>query len=62
MKHLLLASLMGSAIALATQAMAADTDLTALEAAARAEGAVNSVGMPDSWANWKDTWKDLADK
>ncbi|OEC36091.1 putative spermidine/putrescine transport system substrate-binding protein [Pseudomonas cuatrocienegasensis] len=62
MKHLLLASLMGSAIALATQAMAADTDLKSLEAAARAEGAVNSVGMPDSWANWKDTWKDLADK
>jgi putative spermidine/putrescine transport system substrate-binding protein len=59
MKHLLLASLMGSAIALATQAMAADTDLKALEAAARAEGAVNSVGMPDSWANWKDTWEDL---
>lgn len=59
MKQLLLASLMGSAIALATQAMAADTDMQALEQAARAEGAVNSVGMPDSWANWKDTWIDL---
>ncbi|MBS7661382.1 extracellular solute-binding protein [Pseudomonas lalucatii] len=59
MKQLLLASLMGSAIALATQAMAATTDLQALEQAARAEGAVNSVGMPDSWANWKDTWEDL---
>lgn len=62
MKQLLLASLMGSAIALATQAMAADTDLKALEQAARAEGAVNSVGMPDSWANWKDTWEDLNTK
>ncbi|MGE8498828.1 MAG: ABC transporter substrate-binding protein [Pseudomonas sp.] len=62
MKQLLLASLMGSAIALATQAMAADTDLNALEKAARAEGAVNSVGMPDSWANWKDTWNDLSSK
>ncbi|MGE8358818.1 ABC transporter substrate-binding protein [Pseudomonas sp.] len=62
MKQLLLASLMGSAIALATQAMAADTDLNALEKAARAEGTVNSVGMPDSWANWKDTWSDLASK
>ncbi|MGG5873580.1 ABC transporter substrate-binding protein [Pseudomonas peli] len=59
MKQLLLASLMGSAIALATSAMAAETDLQALEKAARAEGAVNSVGMPDSWANWKDTWVDL---
>ena len=62
MKQLLLASLMGSAIALASHAMAADTDLTALEQAARKEGAVNSVGMPDSWANWKDTWQDLSDK
>ncbi len=34
-------------------------DLAALEKAARAEGAVNSIGMPDSWANWKDTWQDL---
>ncbi|WP_061241686.1 ABC transporter substrate-binding protein [Ectopseudomonas composti] len=62
MKQLLLASLMGSAIALATSAMAAGTDLQALEKAARAEGTVNSVGMPDSWANWKDTWNDLNSK
>jgi len=27
---------------------------------AKAEGEVNSVGMPDSWANWKGTWDDLA--
>ncbi|WP_078551817.1 ABC transporter substrate-binding protein [Bacillus alkalicellulosilyticus] len=27
---------------------------------AKEEGEVNSVGMPDSWANWKDTWDDLA--
>jgi len=59
MKQLLLASLMGSAIALATSAMATETDLQALQQAARAEGAVNSLGMPDSWANWKDTWVDL---
>ncbi|SDF02677.1 ABC transporter substrate-binding protein [Phytopseudomonas seleniipraecipitans] len=62
MKQLLLASLMGSAIALASHAMAAETDISALEQAARKEGAVNSVGMPDSWANWKDTWQDLSDK
>jgi putative spermidine/putrescine transport system substrate-binding protein len=59
MKRLLLASLMGTAVAMATQVMAADMDIKSLEQAARAEGAVNSVGMPDSWANWKDTWADL---
>ncbi|MFN4116669.1 MAG: ABC transporter substrate-binding protein, partial [Inhella sp.] len=30
-----------------------------LIAAARAEGRVHSVGMPDDWANWKATWADL---
>ncbi|QKE63806.1 extracellular solute-binding protein [Aquipseudomonas campi] len=58
MKRLLLASLMGSAIILGNQAMA-NEDVKSLEKAARAEGEVNSVGMPDSWANWKDTWADL---
>ncbi|GGU69078.1 ABC transporter substrate-binding protein [Pseudomonas laurentiana] len=62
MKQLFLASLLGSTIALCTAAMAAGTDLKALEDAARKEGAVNSVGMPDAWANWKETWEDLASK
>ncbi|WP_346829565.1 ABC transporter substrate-binding protein [Pseudomonas abietaniphila] len=61
MKHLLLASLLGSAIALSTSAMAADS-VKDLEAAAKTEGAVNSVGMPDDWANWKGTWTDLTAK
>ncbi len=26
---------------------------------AKEEGKVVSVGMPDTWANWKDTWEDL---
>ncbi|PKM49907.1 MAG: ABC transporter substrate-binding protein [Firmicutes bacterium HGW-Firmicutes-7] len=26
---------------------------------AKKEGRVDSVGMPDSWANWGDTWKDI---
>ena len=30
-----------------------------LVAAARKEGAVDSVGMPDDWANWEATWKDI---
>lgn len=34
-------------------------ELTALIEAAEAEGRVDSVGMPDSWANWKETWADL---
>lgn len=62
MKQLFLASLLGTSIALCTSAMAADTDLKALKDAARKEGVVNSVGMPDAWANWKGTWADLASK
>ncbi len=27
---------------------------------AKAEGKIVSVGMPDDWANWKDTWEDLS--
>lgn len=37
-------------------------DIKALEDAARAEGAIYSVGMPDGWANWKDTWLQLTEK
>lgn len=29
---------------------------------AKAEGRVESVGMPDSWANWGLTWQDLKDE
>ncbi|RPM61886.1 ABC transporter substrate-binding protein [Pseudomonas aeruginosa] len=59
----MLASLLGTTIALGSGlALAAEADLQALEQAARKEGQVNSVGMPDSWANWKDTWKDLESK
>lgn len=28
---------------------------------AKKEGAVNSVGMPDTWANWGDTWKEITE-
>jgi putative spermidine/putrescine transport system substrate-binding protein len=62
MKKLFLATLLGSSIAFSTAAMAAEPDLATLEAAAKTEGAVNSVGMPDAWANWKGTWADLAAK
>ncbi len=34
-------------------------DLAALERGARAEGKITSVGMPDDWANWKDSWAEM---
>jgi putative spermidine/putrescine transport system substrate-binding protein len=33
--------------------------LDALMTAARKEGRVHSLGMPDDWANWRATWADL---
>ncbi|NMF18141.1 extracellular solute-binding protein [Cloacibacillus porcorum] len=33
-----------------------------LQKKAQEEGQVESVGMPDSWANWVGTWTDLKDK
>ncbi|MDR5860476.1 extracellular solute-binding protein [Halomonas eurihalina] len=44
---------------MAGSVQAEPSDLTALIEAAQQEGRVDSVGMPDSWANWKDTWQDL---
>lgn len=29
---------------------------------AKEEGEVNSVGMPDDWANWSETWADITEK
>ncbi len=43
-------------------APAANLTLADIEQKAKAEGTVVSVGMPDSWANWKDTWNDLGSK
>lgn len=36
--------------------------LDQIEKKAKEEGEVNSVGMPDSWANWGQTWKDITEK
>ncbi|MGY3926482.1 ABC transporter substrate-binding protein [Aeromonas simiae] len=33
--------------------------LADIEKAARQEGQLYSIGMPDSWANWKETWQQL---
>ena len=43
---------------------ATDVDLNALtlseiETQAKEEGHIESVGMPDTWANWGETWKEL---
>ena len=54
--------LAGVASVSASASWAADVDVTTLEKAARTEGQVNSVGMPDNWANWKATWQQLTDK
>lgn len=62
MKYLF-ASVLASAVFLTLPgAYAADNDLATLEKAAKSEGQVNSVGMPDSWANWKGTWADITSK
>lgn len=39
-----------------------EISIAELEKKAKEEGSVVSVGMPDSWANWKDTWVDLQTK
>ncbi len=36
-----------------------ELSLEEIEKLAKEEGKVVSVGMPDDWANWKDTWTDL---
>ncbi|EJF90455.1 extracellular solute-binding protein [Bartonella tamiae] len=37
-------------------------DMSELIQKAKAEGQVNSVGMPDNWANWKGIWSDIKEK
>lgn len=62
MKTFITSMLAGAVALTASASWAAGDDVAALEKAARAEGQVNSVGMPDSWADWKDTWDQLATK
>lgn len=33
-----------------------------LEKKAKEEGEIQSIGMPDAWANWKDTWDQISEK
>ena len=52
----------GAAAALATIGRAVAAPLEDLVAKARQEGTINSVGMPDDWANWAATWKAVSEK
>ncbi|MGZ9816806.1 ABC transporter substrate-binding protein [Peribacillus simplex] len=36
--------------------------LKEIETKAKEEGTINSVGMPDSWANWGETWNEVMKK
>jgi putative spermidine/putrescine transport system substrate-binding protein len=53
-----IAAALGAA-ALPTRAQSAQPALKDLERAARVEGKLASVGMPDDWANWRGIWADL---
>lgn len=55
----LIAGLTFAAITVSTAAQA-QPNVEQLIKAAQKEGQVYSVGMPDGWANWKDTWADMA--
>ena len=55
-------ALAGLAFAIAGANVAAAESLADLEAAARAEGQVVSIGMPDDWANWREIWKAITTK
>ena len=61
------AILAGTAVCPMTTFAADAVDLNSMTldditAKAKEEGDVESVGMPDSWANWGLTWQDLNDK
>ncbi|CAG22048.1 ABC transporter substrate-binding protein [Photobacterium profundum] len=55
----LIAGLTFAALTVSTAAQA-QPNVEQLIKAAQKEGQVYSVGMPDGWANWKDTWADMA--
>lgn len=58
MKKLLTMSTLASCLVFG--AVHANTDMSTLINNAKKEGKVYSIGMPDSWANWGDTWSDMS--
>lgn len=55
-----IAALLVASVAFAGLARA--ETLEELEAAARKEGKIVSIGMPDDWANWRGQWTDIMAK
>ena len=55
MKAMLKIKLVTSVLTFAVSSAYAQSDLNTLITTAKKEGAINSFGMPDDWANWKDT-------
>ncbi|MDP4164085.1 MAG: ABC transporter substrate-binding protein [Bacillota bacterium] len=45
-----------------SNAASSNLSLAEITKKAKKEGEVDSVGMPDTWANWKGTWDDLQSK
>ena len=62
MKNTLAATLVAASAMTVTAVQAATPEVEALLQAAQKEGAVYSVGMPNTWANWVKTWSDLQTK
>ncbi|MDP2257190.1 MAG: extracellular solute-binding protein [Polaromonas sp.] len=62
MNKLLMTSLLAGVLSTAVSGAYAQPDLSSLITAAKKEGVVNSLGMPDDWANWKDTWAQMKSK
>lgn len=64
MKKILSIVLAFAMVLTAVSALAEDLNAYTLDeiiTKAKEEGHVESVGMPDSWANWGDTWKGLTE-
>lgn len=59
MKKALVSTLVGVLFSGSVLAATDNPDLQNLIDAAKAEGQVNSLAMPDAWANWKETWEDI---
>jgi len=59
---ILLASLLVACSSKVAKAADPTKPLAEIQKLAKAEGSVVSVGMPDDWANWADTWKDITGK
>lgn len=56
------AAALAAVCALSVSATVGASETDALLKAAQQEGAVYSIGMPNTWANWVQTWSDLQTK